>query len=344
MSSRVKRGLLPCTMVCKDCPEFMYSYEKLRETWARACLNKGRHYYERIKYYFSHSFDRHLKDVVFVIAYGADHNAGIFLDFKAYEFVKEKVEKVVEMGDELPDVPPVKLSRKTPQIMRIFTSLEDFILFSNQLRHKNRAIDKQRYVNGLYLLERLNAVMDLKEPLFLAFNAKMSEYNPMKVLQIGCVVFSLESQEGVQKYHFYNKEEERLLLNKNNNIAQKYGDCNFPHDSTEVPSLVEVLRKLQEDISQADFVVTHSMSSEGIRNFLRVQGLETEAKEAIDTMIIHSALFYESRKENSMEDVLKKLEIPFENHKLVNAGYNVVYIMQMFRALLRQELCMSLSL
>lgn len=88
----------------------MYSFETLRETWLQACNGKGRQYYERIKYYFNNTSDRHLKEIVLVIAYGADQNAGIFLDFTAYKFFKERVEK--EIGQELTEVLPVKVSRK----------------------------------------------------------------------------------------------------------------------------------------------------------------------------------------------------------------------------------------
>lgn len=341
-SSRAdKRGLVPCTMVCKNCPEYMYSFETLRETWLRACNGKGRQYYERIKYYFNHTFDRHLKEIVLVIAYGADQNAGIFLDFTAYKFFKERVEK--EIGQELTEVLPVKVSRKTPQIMRMFTSLKDFIRFSDQLRHKNRAIARQRYVNGVYLLERVNEVMEQKEPLFLAFSAKISEHDPKAALQIGCVIFSLESQQGLQKYHYHHKNE-NLLLTSNNVLQDKHGDCNFPFGSTEVASLDAVLSKMQEDISRVDFLVTYSISLEGIQNFFRAQGLKVEAKETIDTLTLHAALFHESRKENSMEDILNKLEVPFETHRLLNAGYMVDYIRQMFRALLSQEFCICLNL
>ena len=344
MSSRQveKSALPPCSMVCENCPEYMYNYDTLRETWVRDCYRNGRQYYERIKYYLNNTFDHHLKEIVFVIAYDADHNAGIFLDFKAYKFFKEKMEKAVESGLEFPEVAPVKLSRKIPRVMRIFTSLKDFVRLSDQLRHKNRAIARQTYVNGVYLLERINEVMEEKEPLLLAFNAKMSEHDPKKVLQIGCVIFSLNKQQTLQGYHFYNRKEN--LLSPNNNILQENSDeRDFPSGSMEVPSLDKFLSKLKEDISQVDFLVTNSMSSEGIQNFFRGQGLEVEVKETIDTLSLHSALFQKSRKESSMEEIMKKLDIPFENHRLLNAGHNAVYIMQMFRSLISKEFSICLS-
>ena len=131
----------------------------------------------------------------------------------------------------------------------------------------------------------------------------------------------------------------------NNNVFQdKHGDFNFPFGSTEVASLDAVLSKMQEDISRVDFLVTYSISLEGIQNFFGAQGLKVEAKETIDTLTLHAALFHESRKENCMEDILNKLEVPFETHRLLNAGYMVDYIRQMFRALLSQEFCICLNL
>lgn len=321
----------------------MYSYETLRETWVRACRDKGRSCHERIKYYFNHSaFDRHLKEMIFVIAYGIDHNAGIFLDYKGYTVFKEKMEKAAETGDDLPEVSPVKLSRKTPQIMRVFKSLKDFIVFSDQLRLKNRSIARQRHINGVYSLERINEVMDEKTPLFLAFNAKFSEQDPKKILQIGCVVFSLESQQDCKNYHVYIVKENSPLLSDNISVHENYADFLFA--SVEVLSITEMLNKFQGHISQVDFLITHSTSSEDIRNFLKAQGLDTEDKEIIDTLTLHFALFPESRKNNSMEEILKKLDIPFENHELQNAGCNAIYVMQMFRALLKKEYCACLSL
>lgn len=336
------RELFPCTMVCKSCPEYMYRYETLRETWVQACRDKGRHCYEKIKYYFNNVFDRHLQEMIFVIAYGVDHTAGIFLDFKGYTFFKEKMEKAADLGDMLPEISPAKLSRKTPQIMRIFKSLKDFIIFSDQLRHKNRSIIRQRHINGVYSLGRINEVMDEKTPSFLAFNAKFSDQDPKKILQLGCVIFSLESQqECSKKHHVYIVKENSATLNEN--ILQKhYDDLLF--GTIEVASLSEILDKFQDNISQADFLIAHSTSSEDIRNFLRAQGLDVEDKEIIDTLTLHYALFPECRKENSMEEILKKLDIPFDTHKLQNAGYSAFCIMQMFRALLKREFCECLSL
>ena len=338
-----KRGLPPCTKPCEDCPEYLYNYDTLRETWMQACYSNGRQYYERIKYYLNNTFDHHLKEIVFVIAYDADHNAGIFLDFKAYKFFKQKLEKAAETGFDFPEVAPVKLSRKIPRVMRIFTSLRDFIRFSDQLRHKNRAIARQRYVNGVYLLERVNEVMEHKEPLLLALNAKMSEDDPKKVLQIGCVIFSSDKQQSLQRYHYYNRKDN--FLSSNDSFLQRNSyEQDFPLESIEVPSLDKVLSKLKDDISQVDFLVTKAMSSEGVRNFFRAQGLEIEDKETIDTLSLHSALFQESRKYCSIEEIMKKLDIPFENHRLLNAGYNAIYTMQMFRALVSQEFCICLNL
>lgn len=188
-------GLAPLSKMCENCPRYLYSFETVRETWIRDCQNKGRQYHERIKYYFKFSLNRHLKDIIFVIAYGVDHCARIFLDFKAHCFLKEKVEKAIELADQLSEVSPIMVSRKTPQIMRIFTSLKEFTLFAEQLRSKNRAIFRQRHVNGVYVLERISDVMSLKQPSFLAFSTNISEYDPNQIRQIGCVVFSLESQD-----------------------------------------------------------------------------------------------------------------------------------------------------
>ena len=335
-------GLTPLSMACENCPKYMYNFETVRETWMRDCQNKGRHFYERIRYFFKYTFDRYLKDIVFVIAYDVDHNAGVFLDSKANEYLKEKVQKAVELVNELTDAAPVMISRKIPRTMRIFTSLKDFILLFEQLRVKSLAIARQRYTNGLYLLERINAVMEGKDPLFLAFNAKISEDDSKQILQIGCVVFSLKGEHFKEKYHFYHPKA-NLPFTNTRNLQDTRDECNSPFKSTEMSSLAEVLRKLQEDISRVDFLVTYSMSSEGIRNFLRTQGLDAEAKEAIDTLTIHSALFHESRKESSMKEILRKLEIPFEDHKLLNAAYNAVCITKIFRGLLSQEFSICLS-
>lgn len=335
------RDILSYTMVCKNCPEFMYSYETLRETWVQACRDKGRNCYERIKYYFNHSFDRHLKEMIFVIAYGVDHTAGIFLDYKGYTSFKEKMEKAADSGDRLPEVSPVKVSRKTPQMMRVFKSLKDFIIFSDQLRQKNRSIVRQRHVNGVYSLERMNEVMEEKTPSFLAFNAKFSEQDPKKILQIGCVVFSMKSQEDCKKCHVYIVKENYPLPNEN----ILHDNCDdFQPGTSETAALTEILNKFQDNISRVDFIITHSTSSEDIRNFLRAQGLDSGDKEIIDTFTLYSALFPESRKDNNMEEILKKLDVPFESRKLQNAGYNAFYIMLMFRALLKKEFCACLSL
>lgn len=160
----------------------MYNYETLKETWVQAYRVKGRTCYERIKYYFTRTFDRHLKEMIFVIAYGIDHTAGIFLDYIGYIFFKEKMEEVADSGDKLLEVSPLKVSRKTPQMMRIFKSLKDFNIFSDRLRQKNRSIIRQRHVNGVYFLERISGVMEEKTPSFLAFNAKVSEQDPKKIL------------------------------------------------------------------------------------------------------------------------------------------------------------------
>lgn len=335
------RDMLSYTMVCKNCPEYMYNYETLRETWVQACRAKGRACYERIKYYFTHSFDRHLKEMIFVIAYGVDHTAGIFLDYKGYTFFKEKMEKAADSGDKLPEVSPSKVSRKTPQMMRIFKSLKDFNIFSDQLRQKNRSIVRQRHINGVYFLERINEVMKEKTPSFLAFNAKVSEQDPKKILQIGCVVFSTESQQDCKKCHVYIVKENYPSLSENF-PHQKCDD--FAAGTSEMAGLAEIMNKLQDNISGVDFLITHSTSSEDIRNFLKAQGLDTGDKEIIDTLTLYSALFPESRKDNTMEELLKKLDVPFDSCKLQNAGYNAFYIMLMFRALLKKEFCACLSL
>lgn len=314
----------------------MYSFETLKETWTRVCREKGRHYYERIKHYFSHSFDRHLKEMIFVVAYGLDHNAGIFLDYEGYKLFKEKMKKAAEIAEDLPDVQPVKLSRKTPQIMRIFKTLKDFVIFNDQLRQKNRSIVRQRHINGVYSLERINEVMDQKSPSFLAFNVKFFHKDPTKILQVGYVVFSLESQQDGENHHLFLVKENIPMLN-NNVLLENSDDVLF--GSVEVSGLTDIMNKFQENILQVDFLITHSTSSEDIRNFLKAQGLHAEHKEIIDTLTLHSALFPNSRKRNSLEEILRKLEIPFEMCKLQNAGYNAFYIMQIFRALLKKEYC-----
>lgn len=319
----------------------MYSYETLRETWVQACRSKGRACYERIKYYFTHSFDRHLKEMIFVIAYGVDHTAGIFLDYKGYTFFKEKMEKAADSGDKFPEVSPLKVSRKTPQIMRIFKSLKDFNIFSDQLRQKNRSIVRQRHNNGVYFLERINMVMEEKTPSFFAFNAKVSEQDPKKILQIGCVVFSTESKQDCTKCHIYIVKENNPSLSENNPLHKS---DDFAPGTSEVACLAEIMSKLQNNISRVDFLITHSTSSEDIRNFLRAQGLDTGDKDIIDTLTLYSALFPESRKDNTMEEILKKLDVPFESCKLQNAGFYAFYIMLMFRALLQKEFCAYRSL
>ena len=329
------RDVLSYTMVCKNCLGYMYSYETLRETWVQACRVKGRNCYERIKYYFNHSFDRHLKEMIFVIAYGVDHTAGIFLDYKGYTFLKEKIEKAADSGDKLPEVSPLKVSRKTPQMMRIFKSLKDFNIFSDQLRQKNRSIVRQRHINGVYFLERINEVMEEKTPSFLAFSVKFSEQDPKKILQIGCVVFSTENQHFCKNCHVY--------MVKENYIPNQNCD-DFAPGTSEMVDLAEIINKFQENISRVDFLITHSTSSEDIRNFLRAQGLDTGDKEVIDTLTLYSALFPESRKDNTMEKILKKLDVPFESCKLQNAGYKAFYNMLMFRALLKKEYCECFSL
>ena len=336
-------GLAPLSKMCENCPRYLYSFETVRETWIRDCQNKGRQYHERIKYYFKFSLNRHLKDIIFVIAYGVDHCARIFLDFKAHCFLKEKVEKATELADQLSEVSPIMVSRKTPQIMRIFTSLKEFTLFAEQLRSKNRAIFRQRHVNGVYVLERISDVMSLKQPSFLAFSANISEYDPNQIRQIGCVVFSLESQDCEESYHYCHRSKADLRVVNNNNLQQTQDECTSSNESTKVFILKDFLLKLQKDISRVDFLVTHSMSSKCVQDFLRKQGVDAEVKETIDTLSIHSALFYESRKENSMEEILKQLEIPFESCQLQNAAYNAVYIAKMLRALLSQEFSICLS-
>ena len=335
------RDVLSYAMVCKNCPEYMYSYETLKETWIQACRAKGRTCYERIKYYFTHTFDRHLKEMIFVIAYGIGHTAGIFLDYKGYTFFKEKVEKAADSGDKLPEVSPLKVSRKIPQMMRIFKSLKDFNIFSDQLRQKNRSIIRQRHMNGVYFLERISEVMEEKTPSFLAFNAKVSGQDPKKILQIGSVVFSTESQQDCKKCHVYIVKENNPLLGKN--IPHQKCD-DFSLGKSEMAGLNEIMDKLQDNIARVDFLITHSTSSEDIRNFLEAHGLDTGDKEILDTLTIYSALFPESRKDNTMEDILKKLDIPFESCKLQNAGNNAFYIMRMFQALLKKEFCACLSL
>ena len=334
-------GLAPLSKMCENCPRYLYSFERIRETWTRDCQNKGKQYYERIKYYFKFSLNRHLKDIIFVIAYGVDHCARIFLDFKAHCFLKEKVEKATELT-ELPEVAPIMVSSKTPPIMRIFTSLKELTLFAEQLRCKNRAIFRQRHVNGVYLLERISEAMELKQPLYLALRASISEYDPNQIWQIGCMVFSLESQHFEESYHFCHSMANLSVVNKNN-LQHTQDKCTASNESTKVLNLTDFLTKLRKDISRVDFLVTHAMSSKGVQDFLRKQGVDAEVKETIDTLSIHSALFYESRKENSMEEILKQLGIPFESHQLQNAAYNAVYIAKMLRALLSQEFSICLS-
>ena len=104
----------------------------------------------------------------------------------------------------------------------------------------------------------------------------------------------------------------------------------FSPGTSEMAALTEIMDKLQDIISRVDFLITHSTSSEDIRNFLKAQGLDTGDKEILDTLTLYSALFPESRKDNTMEEILKKLDIPFKSCKLKNAGYNALHIMQMF--------------
>ena len=331
--------------MCQDCPEFMYSFETLRENWTQVCCKYGREYHLRLRYYFNNTFDRHLKEIIFVIAYGVDHTAGIFLDFKGYEFFKDKVERAVHVDNsrKLPDISPTKVSRKTPRVMRIFNSVKDFIRFINQLRHKNNAITRQRYVNGVHLLERINEVLEEKQPRFLVLDAKMCELDPKNVTQIGWVVFSLENPKTCQHYYFENNKK-KVLQGKNDILRELDTNRAFQFTSIEIPNLIVALTNLQSHISGVDFIVTYSMSLESIKNFAQSQGLQFEVNETIDIITLYSVLFHESRKENRMEEIMKKLDIPYESYLLENARYSGVYIMQTFRALLSQEFCIRLSL
>lgn len=332
-----------CAIESEYSPEYMYNFETLREDWTQACRKCGRRCQEKFKYYLNKTFDRHLKEIVFVVAYGIDHSAGIFLDFKAYKFLKDKVERAVQYGDrELPDVAPTKLSRKTPHVMRMFDSIKDFVRSTNQLRHKNDAIARQRYVNGIYLLERINKVMEQKRPLFLAFDARICRHDPKKVTQVGWIIFALETSQNFQEYYSYGRDQSLPGLKNTSQMALK--DCEFSFTSIEMPSLAEALCKLLNGISEADFVVTYSMSSGGLSNFVGSQGVQFEVKETMDIVSLYSTLFHESRRENTMEEMMKKLDIPYESRRLENASYCVVYIMQIFRALLNQEFCLCLSL
>ena len=316
----------------KQCPDYMYSYVALRETWMEACRTKGAHCREGASHFFTYTLSRYLKNTVFVVAYGSDHTAGIFVDYKVYKTLKEKLEKAVDTSEKLPDVSPVKLSRKRPQIPRMFKTMKEFNTSIDQLWQKNHAIAKQRHLNGVHLLNRIAAIMNKKETVCLALCGEISDRNPKRILQMGWVVFELHARPERQECHHYIVEENSL--GDTNNSSEDLGN-------SEVLRLAEILSRFRDHISQAHFLLVHSMSSAEVRTFFASHGVNTGAIEVIDTLTLHFTICPDSRNQNSFEEILIELNIPFDSCKLQNAGCNAAYLAEMFRVLLSKEFTLS---
>ena len=109
-------------IMCQDRPEFMYSFETLRENWTQACSKYGREYHLRLRYYFK-SF-----------LWSPTASITLLADFSSR--TKWRGLCMWKVADNFrTSLLQIKVPRESPCAMRIFNSE-----ITNQLRHKSKLV------------------------------------------------------------------------------------------------------------------------------------------------------------------------------------------------------------
>lgn len=314
---------------CQECPDCLYSLDKLKDTWTKYCKEKGKVYGYKAREYFKVSFLKFRPELIFIVAYDKEDVMCLFVDHNFYLALKEKLERVTAIGEKLPDVAPSRLSKKyVPRTMQRFPSIRDFVLFNELLRQKNRAIVCQKRANVVYQLGRIEGALTCGKSTFLAFDVKVDEPET-RILELGFVEFEFrfeEDQDDAGKCQLF-------VIRENAKIGKKRDKSReFPFGDAKILKMDRAVELFCQQASSADFLIT---STGG--NFLNYLGLHSRNQDVMDIRVLFTTCFPENKGGENLAAILQKLGIDFDAGCLGNAGNDAVYGMRAFCSLLRKE-------
>ena len=164
--------------------------------------------------------------------------------------------------------------------------------------------------------------------LILSFDLEVYEHDHSIILEIGYVMTTLDNpEEDMQTFHYIIKENLKYV---NGDHVPDNRD-RFKFGTSRRMSLRKAAAKIQKDINDADFLVTHSGAHD--EEFLASCGVSVSGKLMFDTQILAKELLPDGPLTYSLKRLLIDLEIPFDEDILHNGGNDAYYTMNAFLAL-----------
>lgn len=327
----------------EECPEYMYEYNKIKESWISCCSQKSSDCGVEATKFFKRVYNRHLSKSVFVTAFDCHDSVKLFVDFILYNRIKAKLQRNV--GFKVPHIAPTRLSkRRLPCRKHIFASEGDLNRCLENLRRKNDEILFQKNVRGIRLLDQLRDHISEKSCKILALDLEVYEENPSEILEIGCVLFrmvSLETRSQVLACNHYiirdNKHLKNECLMPDNRDRFRFG---VSHEIS-----MSEAKKIIEDLSlRVEYITAHA--AENLTAYLKERGIDIRGVKVIDTKLLHTAVspFVGDHVQRDLRWVMNDLEIPLDMNNniraddvLHNAGNDAFYTMEVFATLVRMR-------
>ncbi|KAK3728474.1 hypothetical protein QZH41_002336 [Actinostola sp. cb2023] len=336
---------LSYSLPCEECPDYLYDYNKIRDSWIDMCNERSPDDGAEAAKFFKRVYRRHLQKTLFVTAFDCSDRAKLFVDYIVYMKIKSKLQR--SLGFNLSHIPPVRLTtRKLPCRKHIFASEEDFNRCIENLRRKNDEILFQRNVRGIRLLDQIRKRLKEQPCLILAMDFEVFEDNPKEILEIGYTLFRMVTLETnchiITCNHYVITDNKHL---KNENLMPDNRD-KFMFGVTEEISFSAAKTIIEDVVARVDYVVAHAAGS--LVDYLDQRGINLHGVQVIDTKLLHTAVcpFVGEHAQRDLYRVMSDFDIPLDSNAdtcidadqvLNNAGNDAFYTMEVFKTLVRLQ-------
>ncbi len=192
-----------------------------------------------------------------------------------------------------------------------------------KLKAEKQKIKKQtKKQQSIKVIEKYKSLLEEGKK-GLLFDIECNERNQKQILEIGFVKFNKQGE--IEKRHLIVKENYNI---RNGRYVEDNKD-NYNYGESEQLSLKEVLKTIEKELKESDFIIGHCISND--INFLNKGGLTVNySKPIINTL---KMTHFISKGELSIKNTLKHLNISGDN--LHNAGNDAVLNYEIVKGIVR---------